>query len=621
MTKKSNIESIKEICQRYNNDKRRMMDILIAIQSQYRCIDAGSMNELAIQLACSRVEVEGVVSFYSFFSQSPKGVISIRLCDDIIDRQAGVEKITEIIQQELGIKVGETSQDGHYSLDYTPCIGLSDQAPAAMVNDIVLTSLTEDSIRHYLKKLQDGCEPEYLVDELGDGKNADSQIQSMVKNNIRQSGPVLLGNTSENQGLKKALKLTPENIIEELIASGLRGRGGAGFSCGKKWLMAASTKVEQRYVICNADEGEPGTFKDRVLLTEQPRLVIEGMVIAALAINSDQGIIYLRGEYVYLHAYLESVLQELRDENKLGKNILNVKGFNFDIRIQLGAGAYICGEESSLISSCEGRRGEPKTRPPFPVEKGYLDCPTVVNNVESFACVARILSEGASWFKSMGTDISSGTKLLSVCGDCNKPGVYEVEYGITINELIKLVDAPDVGAVQVGGPSGELIAADSFDRMICFDDLATGGSMMIFSPSRDVLEVVEYFTEFFVEESCGYCTPCRVGNVFLKERIHKIRQGLGEPGDLDYLKELSNCIIITSRCGLGHTSPNPILSSIQHFPLVYSALLKEHKDGMQFGFHVQDALQESRRLARHESYLFDADGNGNGDEQGSDKQG
>lgn len=605
-----NIESIKEICLRYNNDKRRMMDILIAIQNQYRCIDTASMNELSILLACSRVEVEGVVTFYSFFSQSPKGAITIRLCDDIIDRHAGVEKIADIIQQELGIVVGETSQDGRYSLDYTPCIGLSDQAPAAMINDIVLTSLTEDSIRHYLKKLQEGCEPQGLVNEFGDGKNSDPKIQSMVNNNIRQSGPVLLGNTKDNKGLEKALKLTPEKIIEELTESGLRGRGGAGFPCAKKWSMAASTKSEHRYVICNADEGEPGTFKDRVLLTEQPRLVIEGMVIAALAIKSDQGIIYLRGEYVYLHAYLESILQQLRDENKLGNNVLNVKDFNFDIRIQLGAGAYICGEESSLISSCEGRRGEPKTRPPFPVEKGYLDCPTVVNNVETFACVARILAEGASWFSSMGTEVSSGTKLLSVCGDCNKPGVYEIEFGMTINELIILVDAPEVGSVQVGGPSGELIAANSFDRKICFEDLATGGSMMIFSSSRDVLEVVEYFTEFFVDESCGYCTPCRVGNVFLKERIHKIRRGLGEPSDLDYLKELSHNIIITSRCGLGHTSPNPILSSMLHFPLVYSALLKEHKDGIQFSFHVQDALKESRRLARHESYLFDADGNG-----------
>lgn len=611
MTMNEKVGFIQAICQRHNNDKRRMMDILIAIQKQYRCIDAESMNMLALQLACPRVEVEGVVSFYSFFSQSPKGVISIHLCDDIIDRHAGVERIAEIIQQELAIKVGETSADGKYSLDYTPCIGMSDQAPAAMVNDIVLTSLTEESIRDYLNQLKEGCDPQALIETLGDGKNADLHLGSMVKNNIRQAGAVLLANTPEGKGLKKALKLSPEKIIEELTASGLRGRGGAGFSCGLKWQLAASTEATKRYVICNADEGEPGTFKDRVLLTEQPQLVIEGMVIAARAINSDEGIIYLRGEYVYLQGYLETVLQQLRDENKLGKDIANVKGFNFDIRIQLGAGAYICGEESSLISSCEGKRGEPKTRPPFPVERGYLDCPTVVNNVESFACVARIIAEGARWFTAMGTAISSGTKLLSVCGDCTKPGVYEVEYGITINELIKLVDAPEVGAVQVGGPSGEMIAADSFERKICFEDLATGGSIMMFASTRDVLEIVEYFMEFFVEESCGYCTPCRVGNVFLKERIHKIRQGLGEPADLDYLRELANNIIITSRCGLGHTSPNPILSSIQYFPLVYSALLKEHKDGMQFGFHVQDALQESRRLARHESYLFDADGNEN----------
>jgi [NiFe] hydrogenase diaphorase moiety large subunit len=602
-------ESIKEICQRFNNDKRRMMDILIAIQQQYRCIDANALNELSIELACSRVEVEGVVSFYSFFSQSPKGEIAIYLCDDIIDRHAGVEHIADIIQQALDIKIGETTKDGRFSLDYTPCIGMSDQAPAALVNDIVLTSLSEDSIRSYLKQLQQGCDPQDLIIQTGDGRNADQRIHSMVNNNIHQAGQVLLSNSTEYAGLKKALSYTADNIIEEIIQSGLRGRGGAGFSCGQKWQMAASFEARQRYVICNADEGEPGTFKDRVLLTEKPQLLIEGMVIAGRAINSNQGIIYLRAEYRYLHAYLESVLQDMRHENKLGENIAGVENFNFDIRIQLGAGAYICGEESALISSCEGRRGEPMTRPPYPVEKGYLGCPTVVNNVETFCSVARIMDQGAAWFKAIGTDISSGTKLLSVCGDCNKPGVYEVPYGITINELLAMVEASDVGAVQVGGPSGVMIAADSFERKISFEDLATGGSIMIFSTSRDLLEIVEYFTDFFVDESCGYCTPCRVGNVFLQERIVKIRKGLGEPQDLEYLKELSNNIIITSRCGLGHTSPNPILSSMEHFPLVYSALLNEHEDGMQAGFNIQDALEPSHQLIKRKSYIFDSDGN------------
>lgn len=599
----TNLDTAKDICQRFNNDKRRMLDILIAIQREYRCVDDECVKELATQLSCSRVEVEGVVSFYSFFSQTPKGEICIRLCDDIIDRHAGVENIADIIQQNLGISIGETSEDGRYSLDYTPCIGMSDQAPAAMVNDVVLTSLTQDSITDYLKKLEDGCEPKDLAGSLGDGANSDDRIRSMVNNNVQMSGPVLLNNTAENKGLTKAIEYSPSEIITEVISSKMRGSGGAGFSCGRKWEMAASTEADQRYVICNADEGEPGTFKDRVLLTEHPRLVVEGMVIAARAIGSDQGIIYLRGEYVYLLGYLESVLQELREENLLGNNIAGVKGFNFDLRIQLGAGAYICGEESSLISSCEGRRGEPKTRPPFPAEKGYLDYPTVVNNVETFCNVARILAHGADWFRSFGTDSSSGTKLLSVCGDCNSPGVYEIEFGITVKELLELVDAPDVRAVQVGGPSGEMIGVDSFDRKICFEDLSTGGSIMVFGPNRDVLEVVEYFADFFVEESCGYCTPCRVGNVFLKERIGKIRCGLGEPEDLEYLKELSNTIIVTSRCGLGHTSPNPILSSMKNFPLVYSALLKEHKDGLQAGFSLQNALEESRRLTKREPFV------------------
>jgi len=598
---------LEEICASFNNDHHRMMDILLETQHRFQGIDTHAMETIAALVGCSRVEVEGVVSFYTFFSTTPKGKVTIYLCDDIIDRHAGFKKIAKTLEEELGIGFGETTPDGEFSLDHTPCIGMSDQAPAAMVNGVILTNLTQEKVRSCIELLKAGAAPCDLSDEFGDGNNAHDLIRSQVDNNIQIKGDSLLCDVKDNQGLNKALSIEPASIIEDVTTSGLRGCGGAGFLTGRKWGFAAATTDPERYVFCNADEGEPGTFKDRVLLTERPHLLIEGMTIAARAIGAAHGLIYLRGEYVYLKPWLEHALETRRSQGVLGQNIGGVVGFDFDIRIQMGAGAYICGEESALISSCEGLPGEPKTRPPFPAEKGYLGHPTIVNNVETFCHVARIMDLGAAWFQAIGTPESHGTKLLSVCGDCDKPGIYELPYGISVQELMDLAGAQDVAAVQVGGPSGHLIGRNGFHRKICFEDLATGGSIMMFSTKRNILEIVDYFLGFFVEESCGFCTPCRVGNVFLKERIGKIRSGHAVPADIEYLKELSTTIIKTSRCGLGQTSPNPVLSSLQNFPLIFSALVNESEDGLDTNFNIQDALEASRRLAKHRSYIYDPD--------------
>ncbi|MFC1561294.1 NADH-ubiquinone oxidoreductase-F iron-sulfur binding region domain-containing protein, partial [Candidatus Latescibacterota bacterium] len=352
------------------------------------------------------------------------------------------------------------------------------------------------------------------------------------------------------------------------------------------------------------DEGEPGTFKDRVILTECADLLFEGMTIAGYAIGAETGILYLRGEYAYLRTFLEKTIEERRKNGLLGKNILNKKGFNFDIRIQMGAGAYICGEETALISSCEGRRGDPKNRPPFPAQKGYLEYPTCVNNVETLCCVVRIMDKGAAWFDKIGTKGSAGTKLFSVSGDCQSPGVYEFPLGIKVKDLLKEAGASNVIAVQIGGPSGQMIGADEFDRTICFDDLATGGSIMIFGPERNILEVVDYFMEFFIEENCGYCTPCRVGNVLLKKCLNTIMNGKGTPDDLDYLQELGKIVKTTSRCGLGQTSPNPILTTLKNFRRDYEALVHEDKDGFQPSFDIQSVLEDAQTIAGRKSVHF-----------------
>ena len=477
---------------------------------------------------------------------------------------------------------------------------MCDQAPAALVNDEVMTRLSTDNARDIVASLRSGREYYKLPHELGDGHNADKLVHSMVVNNIRRPGAVIFADFQPGAGLHNALNMTPMEIIRSIKTARLRGRGGAGFPTGMKWEFTHAAEGDVKYVICNADEGEPGTFKDRVILTERSDLLFEGMTIAGYAIGGDTGILYLRGEYAYLRRHLETVLARRREAGLLGNNVYGKTGFNFDIRIQMGAGAYICGEETALISSCEGLRGDPKNRPPFPAQKGFMGKPTVVNNVETICCAARIMEKGAAWFSQFGTKTSAGTKLLSVSGDCARPGVYEVDFGIKLSKVLEMVEADDAVAVQVGGPSGQIVGPADFDREICFDDLATGGSIMIFDSKRDVLGIVAEFMHFFIDESCGYCTPCRVGNVLLKERLDKIRSGHGAPEDLDYLQALGETVKTASRCGLGQTSPNPILTTMANFRQVYEALVKPATGELLATFDLDSALSDARAIAQHD---------------------
>jgi [NiFe] hydrogenase diaphorase moiety large subunit len=597
---------IKDICASFGNDRHRMLDILLCVQEAERQISADAIRTIAAATGASPIEVEGVASFYAFLSLSPKGRVTIRLCDDIIDRHAGLAAVQAAFEAGLGIAVGQTSADGAFSLECTPCIGMCDQAPAAMINDVVLTRLTPGKVAEIVTALKAGSPPGALIDSGFDDLDPHAQARAMVENNLRQPGDVLLGDVPSEAGLKAALAMTPGAILDCVEASGLRGCGGAGYPAGTKWRHAAKTPAERRIVICNADEGEPGTFKDRLLLTERAHLMFEGMTIAARAVGDAEGILYLRGEYAYLRPLMDHVLADRRARQLLGRDILGVAGFDFDIRIQMGAGAYVCGADGALISSCEGLPGEPKTRPPYPTERGYLGFPTIVNNVETFCHAARILDRGGEWFFAMGTEGSHGTKLFSVCGDCARPGVYEYPYGLSVRELLQAAGGENAAAVLVGGPSGTMIGRDAFDRTLTFDDLATGGAVVVFSPERNILEIVEYYMSFFVHESCGYCTPCRVGNVFLQKAIAKFRAGKANPSDIDDLRDLSQTIIETSRCGLGMTSPNPILSTLENFPLVYSAVVKPD-DGMRATFDIQSAISDARHLAKRRSHIFDKD--------------
>ena len=365
--------------------------------------------------------------------------------------------------------------------------------------------------------------------------------------------------------LKAAMKKGSESVIKEVTESKLKGCGGAGFPTGLKLSLMAKEIQQPKYIICNADEGEPGTFKDREILTSYPELVFNGMTVSALAIKASHGILYLRAEYTYMKQHLENVLIKLREANRLGKNILGKHGFDFDIIIRSGAGAYVCGEETALIESLEGKRGEPRNRPPFPIQYGFKGKPTQVNNVETLAWISTIMVKGANWFNSVGTEKSAGYKIFSISGDCKRPGVYEFPMGTSVAEVIKEAGGEGAKAAQVGGASGQTVPASDFSRKIAFEDAPPGGSIMIFGPERNMADVAENFLEFFVEESCGQCAPCREGNIKLLEGIRMLKKGEYSEEHLKELMSLCETMKVASKCGLGQTSSNAFLAITKHF--------------------------------------------------------
>jgi [NiFe] hydrogenase diaphorase moiety large subunit len=572
------MESVKSIVDRHGKDRTELLAMIRDVQASRGHVPREAVAELAGALGLSDTDVEGVVTFYHFFSLTPAGTYAVHLNDSITARMSGRTAVARAFAEAAGCGFGETTADGLIGLHDTSCIGMNDQEPAAVINGVVFTRLTEAGARDLVAAMKSGTPVAEMVKAYGDGANQSELVRAMVVNNIVKKGPVLFGPFTSGSAVRKASVLKPEGVIAKIKKANLLGRGGAGFPTGLKWEFCRREKGPKHYVVCNADEGEPGTFKDRVILTELPRLVFEGMAVAGYAVGAEEGILYLRAEYAYLKAHLESVLGELRREKVLGKSVAGVKGFDFDIKIRLGAGAYVCGEESALIESAEGKRGSPRDRPPFPVQTGYLDKPTTVNNVETLATAAQIVAHDAAWFNSMGVPTSAGTKLLSVSGDCARPGVYEVEFGLSVRELLDMVGAPDARAVQVGGPSGSCISPKDFERKISFTDLPTGGSIIVFGPARDLFEVVRNFLEFFVEESCGWCTPCRAGNAILLRKFAKISGGKASLRDLEEIESWGKMIKAMSRCGLGQTSPNPILTTLKNFPELYAARVRKDAD-------------------------------------------
>ncbi len=569
---------------RYGAEPHSLVQVLREAQALQGWLPRDTLNQIAAALGLTLAQVEGVAGFYRFFYTQPAGDYRILFSDNVTDRMLGSEVLLADLCRRLRVKPGQLRADGRVSVARSSCTGLCDQGPALLVNQRqVVTRLDAQRVAQ--------------MAELIEAQIPLTQWPTPwfeVQDNIRRAD-VLLGDAdAPGLSLAAALARGAPMMQEEMKRANLRGRGGAGFATGLKWDLCRQAPGAQHFVVCNADEGEPGTFKDRVLLSRCADAVFEGMTIAAQVIGAGRGFLYLRGEYRYLLGHLESVLESRRAAHLLGNSILGQTGFDFDIAIHVGAGAYVCGEESALIESLEGKRGTPRNRPPFPVTHGYLGQPTVVNNVETFCAASRIALHGAAPWAAIGTAQSSGTKIHSVSGDCERPGIYEYPFGTRIERILHDCGAHDAQAVQVGGPSGVCLAANEFSRRIAFEDVPSAGAFMVFGAGRDMFEVARGFARFFAHESCGFCTPCRVGTALVLKRMDKLAAGMGSRDDLEVLQELEQLMRVASHCGLGASACNPLRDTLRRFRPAYELRMKSLH--FEPGFDLDAALSVARRM-------------------------
>ncbi|MCB9080556.1 MAG: NAD(P)H-dependent oxidoreductase subunit E [Lewinellaceae bacterium] len=530
-------------------------------QLQEGYISPEVIQQLAEKHDLSAIEVRGVASFYHFFHEQPAGKHTIYLNSSIISSMRGFERIKEAFERETGARLGSVDPTGMFGLFATPCIGLSDQEPAALIDFYPFTNLNSLKVKEIVQKLKQGKPAAEICDNPADN------IRYMPGENRT----IFFAPYQRGEAVRKLPGLGPEGVIEQLRIAELSGRGGAFFPTGKKWETCRSYPDTPKFIICNADEGEPGTFKDRVLLSNQPGSVLEGMIAAGYAVGARYGFIYLRGEYRWLAPTLSKEIAAFYAEGLLGEEAGGIPGFAFDIRLEIGAGAYVCGEETALLESMEGKRGEPRTKWFYPAERGYLQQPTVVNNVETFAAAARLIQLGSFEYLKRGIPGSAGTKLISVSGDCQFPGIYEIEWGMTVAELLELCGAEDPYFIQVSGPSGECISAkEKYRRISMLDllahkDIRCGGSFMIFDRHRDLVEILLNFSQFFKHESCGVCTPCRAGNFIMERKLKRLQNGLADQNDLKELQNWGAIMKATSRCGLGKTATNTVVQALEKF--------------------------------------------------------
>ncbi|PLX73056.1 MAG: NADP oxidoreductase [Azoarcus sp.] len=575
---------VSRIVSRHCGDATRLLQILIDVQDETRWLSPAVLTLIAAELSIPRSRVEGVAGFYHFLHKRPVGRFHLLFADNITERMQGSAELMASLCSKLWVEPGRVSEDGLVSVETTSCIGMGDQGPALLVNGVPLTRLSHQRINQIAELIRreaplSSWPPEFF----------------RVDDNIHRTDALLKLEMAPGAALRVAVALGRDGWMEQMQLSNLRGRGGAGFTTAVKWMACRDAAAPEKVVVCNADEGEPGTFKDRVLLTRMADVVFEGMTLAAWAVGARQGFIYLRGEYRYLLEPLHEALDLRRAENLLGRGIQGVAGFDFDIEIHLGAGAYVCGEETALLESLEGKRGTPRIRPPFPVTHGYLGRPTVVNNVETLAKTCLIALGGGEAFAATGTAQSTGTKLLSISGDCAHPGIYEYPFGVPIERVLENCGASDIQAVQVGGAAGITLASYEFHRRIAFEDVPTAGAFMVFDSSRDLFEVARNFVDFFAHESCGFCTPCRVGTALLKKAMKKLADGRGAKTDLADIEWIDRLLKNASHCGLGSAAPNPVVDTLLKFRPAYERRLQSLD--FEPAFDLDAALAAARRAS------------------------
>jgi NADH:ubiquinone oxidoreductase subunit F (NADH-binding)/NADH:ubiquinone oxidoreductase subunit E len=584
------ISAIQETVSRYKAVKGGVQPALHTVQG----ICGNWLPMEALKLISEGMDIPyaylyGVMSFYTMFSPTPRGKYIIRMCESPPCHILGADDLLEVLKAELGIKAGETTSDGLFTLEHTACLGVCEVSPAMQINEVVFGRLTVERIKNIISDYRTGKTVDYrtlprTTNPLSDYVSSGDEMVLLA--NVDQIDPLSLDAYLERggyEGLKKALGMTQAEVVDTVKNSGLRGRGGAGFPTGLKWSFTLPNPNTPKYIVCNADEGEPGTIKDRYIMEGDPHRVLEGMAIAGYAVGATYGYIYVRGEY-YLSMYrLNKAIADAEAKGLLGDKI-NGTDFSFHIQVQTGGGSYVCGEETALIESIEGKRGNPRVKPPFPGVVGVWNKPTIVNNVESLASVPGIVVNGSEWYKSKGTEDAAGTKIFQVVGQVKNPGIVEANCGMTVRELIDkygggVKEGRQFKTCQTGGSSFGFFKDEHLDTPMEYMAMAKAegalgsGTMLVMDDTTCVVDVVKSILYFFQHESCGFCLPCRRGTRVLYELISKVAAGKGTEADLDRMISVSQIMVDSSNCALGMSPYFFIKTTIERFRDEYNAHL------------------------------------------------
>lgn len=562
------VKSIKDVCQQLGAVKGKVLPILHAVQN----ICGNWLPLEALQLVAKELDIPygylyGVMSFYTMFSVTPRGKYIIRLCESAPCHVMGAENIQEVLEEELGIRVGETTSDGLFTLEHTACLGTCEVSPAMQINEVVFGNLTTAKVKEIIENYRAGKTVDYRT--LARTTNSPLAYplppdEMVLFPNLDQIDPMSLDDYVARGGyesLKKAVTTMGQvDVINEVKTANIRGRGGAGFPAGLKWSFTQPSPITPKYIVCNADEGEPGTIKDRYIMEGDPHRLLEGIAIAGYAVGASHAYIYVRGEYYLSMLRLQNAIDQAKAKGYLGNNIFGTD-FSFDIEIQTGGGAYVCGEETALIESIEGKRGNPRVKPPFPGQVGVWGKPTIVNNVETLASIPVIIAKGGEWYKSKGTEDAAGTKIFQVVGHVNKPGVIEANLGMTVRELIDKYGGGVRGgkkfkSCQTGGASFGFITESQLDTpmeykaMGAIEGALGSGTMLVMDEDTCIVDVVKCILYFFQHESCGFCLPCRRGTRILYDLICKIADGTGSEVDMDKMLKVAQVMADSANCAL-----------------------------------------------------------------------